>query len=392
MKNNQGSDGGYYAIKGFEFQIDKTILELLDTDSADKKINIEKIQDIDSDGFVMQVKYRETQKYSPVKIREAVRQLIEEFSNNFQEMPSKIYYLYCHFSDKNKEVVTINLSDLNKILGENSKIQEKVKEYFVKNFVLVFSPTFHQQFELVIEKIKKLFGCNKIDEAVLYYSIMANHIRKVVVNNTNKNKRICTKKQIVEPILSGKKLIFDSAYKEYLGELDYLRYIKSKFIKLKKNQGNFIFLGGIAIDNSISIGKLILDILDKYYKSATIDIKPLTFIIHDNFVEIIKKYLIGNDVLFNDGYEHIQFNSKLFFSSPIINKKIRGGKATESLNVTSFKVRVLSRSIFETIKKHDITPQIIYYFDSDIIDAFDENSFMSFDKLNTKQIADIFSH
>ena len=72
-------DGGYYAIKGFEFQIDKTILEILGTD---KDVSLENIQDVNTDSVVIQVKYKETQEYSDNKIREPVLQLIEEFKKD----------------------------------------------------------------------------------------------------------------------------------------------------------------------------------------------------------------------------------------------------------------------------------------------------------------------
>mgnify|MGYP001492866254 CR=1 FL=1 len=55
-------DGGYYAIKGFEFQIDKTLEEVLNASENNLAIRLEQIQDIDSDDFVMQVKYKEATK------------------------------------------------------------------------------------------------------------------------------------------------------------------------------------------------------------------------------------------------------------------------------------------------------------------------------------------
>ena len=69
-------DGGYYAIKGFEYQVSKTILEILESENDDLEINIEQVQDIDSKDFVMQVKYKETQKFTPSKIKAPTIQLI----------------------------------------------------------------------------------------------------------------------------------------------------------------------------------------------------------------------------------------------------------------------------------------------------------------------------
>ena len=74
-------DGGYYAIRGFLYQYDKYIWELLNS-SSDTSINIENIQDIDSDNYVMQVKYRESINYSPSVIKEPIKKLIEVFTKN----------------------------------------------------------------------------------------------------------------------------------------------------------------------------------------------------------------------------------------------------------------------------------------------------------------------
>ena len=89
-------DGGYYAIKGFEYQIDKAILELLTSDTENQNISVENIQDIDSESFVMQVKYKETAKFVPSAIKEPVIKLINEFI----EQASKKYYLYAFFIAK----------------------------------------------------------------------------------------------------------------------------------------------------------------------------------------------------------------------------------------------------------------------------------------------------
>ena len=89
-------DGGYYAIKGFAFQFDRTILEIFNATDDKEMVSLENIQDINTDSFVMQVKYRESQDFSESKIREPVLQLIEEHS----KATNRKIVLYCHFRDK----------------------------------------------------------------------------------------------------------------------------------------------------------------------------------------------------------------------------------------------------------------------------------------------------
>ena len=90
-------DGGYYAIKGFEYQIDKTLLEVLSSSDADAVLCLEQIQDINNGDFVMQVKYKESAKLTPSVIRKPIIQLINEYNS----VPTKKYILYCYFGDTN---------------------------------------------------------------------------------------------------------------------------------------------------------------------------------------------------------------------------------------------------------------------------------------------------
>ena len=64
-------EGGYYAIKDFLYQYDKAILEILSRDEG-VPVYIERIQDIDCENYVLQVKHKEAADYSASKIREPI--------------------------------------------------------------------------------------------------------------------------------------------------------------------------------------------------------------------------------------------------------------------------------------------------------------------------------
>ena len=141
------SDGGYYAIKGFEYQIDNTILEVFKA-SNNTPICLEQIQDINTNDFVTQVKYKETQKYTPTKIKESVIQLI----NEYQKFQTKKYYLYCYFNDVEEGRRNLASSELDRILGnKKNNFANPLKDGFLLNFKLHFSKSFHEQFVQVIK-------------------------------------------------------------------------------------------------------------------------------------------------------------------------------------------------------------------------------------------------
>lgn len=391
------TDGGYYAIKGFAYQIDKTILELLNTTNENEKIYIEQIQDISLNDYVIQVKYKETAKLVSSQINKPISQLIEEYKKNNQRK----YILFVYFADlngydnkvdQNKKIIKETLDEL--LGNKKNDFTEQEKINFVNNFYLNFAPEFQTQFNNILIGLKEKGFGNTDDEAVFYYANISDYIYKKVCNNPTADiqNRTCTQKEIFDYLKNGKKLIFNSAFKEYKGEEQYLKFVKAKFVKAKKNQENFIYIGNINTDSSVTRGKLVVDIIDKYYRGATYDIKPLTFIISDSFVEDIKKELIAEDIIFNDGYEHIQFKENAFFMKPIINRKTaRNGSALDTLAKISFKLRILSSSKFKEIADCIIQPKIIYYFDSNILDNFESSSFLKIDNLNTKQINDIFT-
>lgn len=77
------SDGGYYAIKGFLYQFDSTLMTILINPKSD--INFEQVQDIAYEDYVIQVKHKETQTYSESKVRKPIIQLMNLFQKNNQK-------------------------------------------------------------------------------------------------------------------------------------------------------------------------------------------------------------------------------------------------------------------------------------------------------------------
>lgn len=398
-------DGWYYAIKGFAYQIDKAILDVLSCSEDNTNFNIEQIQDVWSDDYVMQIKYKEAKDYSDVIIREPVIQLIEEFKEN----PLKKYKLYCHFRNKIAGSEIVDISRLNSILSliisetqKSAEINAKIDSFddalrqaFLNKFELIFAPTFQDQFEQIITKLgEQSFVWSEYDEKIFYYENIVGYLRRIVTNNPDSTKRTYTKLAILGWLENGRRLIFNSSFLEYKGEVEYIAFVKRKFIKLEKRKRNFIFLGNIRTDISIPKDSLIYNFVNHYYQNATHDIEPLTVIAEDEYIHEIKCGLIRDGMCFNDWYETINFDSKIFFQDPVKNKKIaRNNKATESLWKISFHLRIVSRSKFQELTNLEFQPSIIYYFDSEPTTNISADiPVLRIDGLNTKQLLSILTH
>lgn len=381
-------DGGYYAIKGFEYQIDKSILEVLSCNDVNQEVAIEQIQDLNTDSFVMQIKYKEATKLIPSVIRKPIIQLIEEFKNE----PTRDYILFCYFSDLNGYSSNVDSDYLDNILGkESSNYSVQNKAQFLLKFKLIFSETFHDQFQSTLVRFQEFDFCNSKEEALYYYSIIADYIRKKVVNNppSQIQERKVTKNEVYDYLANGRKIVFTSAFKEYQGEQAYFRLLKYRFNKPIKNQQTFIILGDIKETTCTSISSLVYQIISKHYHKATHDIKPLNFVIPNNKIEEVKKHLIREESLFNDGFEMIEFNEKLFFSLPVINRKKSGNRVSSSLSKSSFYSRILSKSTLDALTKIEGSPMWIL-LESEKHMLIQNSNYQIINGLNTDQTLKLF--
>lgn len=300
------TDGGYYAIKGFEFQIDKTIITLLNADN-DSQVYLEQIQDINTDNFVMQVKYKEAQKYTPAKIKEPVIQLIEEYKKE----PTKNYYLYCYFNNVDQEKRTFTKVKLDGVLGnKKNNFSQKIKNDFCSKFELHFSKTFQEQFVQAVSGIKDASSCSSFDEALIFYGNIANHLRKIVVNNTMIKNRICTKSEILEIITNNRKTVFDSAYRIYKGKDQYLAEIKKRHFTYRNIDywERFVVVELNGSENISNIKSAVLDVKNKFYKKLARGIKsgaPYVYLMNISKEKLkkLKEELISENNSIKDGYD-----------------------------------------------------------------------------------------
>ncbi|MFT6960399.1 MAG: hypothetical protein ACJAWV_000096 [Flammeovirgaceae bacterium] len=302
-------DGGYYAIKGFEYQIDKNILEILKETDVNKTINIEQSQDIDTADFVMQVKYKEATKFTPSTIKKPVVQLIDEHIKN----NSKQYILYCYFKDFNgyTESTSIDL-----ILGSSkANYTQKQKTDFEKSFKLNFAPQFDIQLEQTIREIQNL-NYNE-DESIIFHSRASNFLRNLVVDNSPNqiSNRTCTKKDLIELFKNDRKVIFKNSFRFFKGEDSYFKKMKKDFFT-SNNVDKTIKIFIIELDGSEKKSEIVLllkTISEKYFKQLTRDIKgeaPFVFFRNINSQKTIdvKEQLVETEIIFKDGYDFL--NSK----------------------------------------------------------------------------------
>ena len=315
----QTEDGGYCAIKGFVYQIDKTILEILKNPKSE--ISFERNQDIDFDDEVIQVKYKEQAKYYPSSVKKPINQLLELF----QQDQTKKYHLYAYFNDQEEGVKNLNLCELNKILGENN-FDDPLKNSFLSAFTFNFSKNFDEHFECVIEKIKTEFNGSSNEEALYAHGIILDHLfRKITSNDVESiQERKSSKTELSDILNNHKSCIFYSAYRDFLTDKSYFALIKKKYFTWRNidNLERFILVELQGNETLEQIKTTILAIKSKFYCSQNRGIKSgAPFIYFSNItpeiLQATKQALNEEGHLLKDGHDFLHANfSPKFLKEP----------------------------------------------------------------------------
>ncbi len=390
-------DGAYYAIKGYSYQFDKTLIAILSNDDEESEVGVEKIQDLDHNDYVFQIKYRETKDYTNTSLREPVMQLLQLFKTD----PEKTYIIYCHFNNRKEEVWDVKVTDLDIILSkvngtsneairinkELESISQSDKESFASKFKIVFAPKFQKQFEEVLGLIKQVLPEIDDEQAVFHHSQLVGFLQTMIISDPEGCNRVCNKKQIVQLLRGARSAIFTTEFKEYRGAEAYFKFVEKEFERgsIHRNWNNFFIIGNIEIDEICSVDEVVVSLIESYFQNAKTDIKPPLVALTQRHLTSVKESLIEKGVMFNDGYETIKFSVEILAGEPIKNKVPKGRKGSDSLSKISFHVRLVSIENLPAVADA-LMPNKVYCFNSLIPEEFAGIPFVKVDGLSTKYL------
>lgn len=349
--NKMQQDGGYYALKGYLYQFNKTIKQILESDDENKLIGFERDQDIDDEDNIIQVKYKEKSNYSDSSILPPLIQLIEHYKID----SSKNFFLECHFQNKSNQKESFDLNKLNQILGvKSSEFDYNLKSGFISKFTLIFSDDFNTFFNVIIEKIKSVFKC-KNGEEVAYHAIISNHLLCKVVNNNSENiaQRQCSITELKKVINASKSSIFFSAHRDLLGKDQYFSMIKKEYFSFRNiDDWERFFIIEIEGNESISdLKSCVLKIKEKFYVQAKKTIKsgaPYILFngINSKKLAKLKTELLSEKHLLRDGFDFqgAKFNAGTIQEVSSVDNKI----SLKFLNKESYFTQVISRDLGKT--------------------------------------------
>lgn len=292
-------EGGSNAIKGFLFQFDKTIIEILA--NPNQTIRMEQKEDIEREKYHIQVKNRESSKYYPSSVRKATKQLFDLFVEDVD----RHFCLYCHFADKKGGVWTPTTEEVAVILGKSGSAYTGSQiEAFSAHFAIEFCDDYEAQFGGVITKVQESFGLGTRDLAIMYHAVIRSYLLDLAVKELHKRKTAFSElKTLVATVRSHVSM---DGYERLLGAQKYARLVRNQyFVQRRANIDNFQRLFIIEYDgstNPIEMMRMVTVIGRKYFVR---DKSPQPYMLirrlKGEVVRKIKQGLIDKGFFFNDG-------------------------------------------------------------------------------------------
>jgi hypothetical protein len=328
-----------YTIKGFLYQFNKTLLEILNSQD-DGIITVEGIvEDVEivtpAEMTAIQCKYHEaSETFTPSGIFEPLLQMMHHFHANTTAQIR--YILFAHYpSVKGMHQPTVGMADLQAALdSENKGLQKYVLtlrgkvnlDGFLSTFAMEFGPTYDD----LVAQVHAALKANGIPEGdidTLAYPNAINMIAGLSVKH-DPTQRKTTKRQFLESLkgirktaisrwtmaLRTRKQLLDARRKQLKTHLD------------KNSRLRYLLVDSASLDDyAAEIVLFLSDYLDKYhFKHAHISTPVLCLCTSRDDFRDIQYRLYAKGIICTDGYIGEHFDEARFFRDPLSSKGAGG--------------------------------------------------------------------
>ncbi|MGI4791071.1 MAG: hypothetical protein ACRYFS_19770 [Janthinobacterium lividum] len=370
-------------IKGYCYQFDKTIVELLRANETDT-VTVEHIEDVNLTGdqeiVATQCKYVPASNLTDSVIREPVSRMLDDFIERAGGALPIRYRLYAHFGGSPvvpaertvawvKNVLTYNRQGKRVRHHEERGISDGTLQDFLDHFTIELGPDFDEQQKSALRLLAARFRCTGMEGDHLYYNNALRIVAHLSIQPDPLARTIC--KQDFCNKINTKTPLFNLWYRQLRGSSEYARFIRGRIkndLLLHPQKDIAVFLDAAYIGDSSGHGaaSLIHNLALQYYPLGTVfhNVKPLTVLIDAtaSTVIAIKKHLLHERVHFNDGYEHLAFSAFHFSQPPLIRRKVVGRRATDSVDMSSYQIRLLSVNTFLAGASSVFEPNVVLFF------------------------------
>lgn len=324
-------------IKGYFYQFDKSILEILEQSNETNIVTIEGVEDIDIENSdeiqFVQCKYYEETEFNNSIIKEPIQLMFRHYLKNRTEAQSKnfTYKLYgfynkgheklrelttenlrTYFLDFSKYEVTDELGNLNyqiknkegEIKFEEALQTDDIEDFNKRLFVNIKADSYENQIEKIKSKIQNdLRDYSEEDIELIYFNALK--IIKDLACEHNIEKRQISKKEFWDRIKT-KNYYFERWMSELLEWEDYKKIIHKKYFPRVSNlsPAHRFFLLDCQGENMNDVKNVISKISTRYSRFVH-QFSPFVYLYNTSnadFMTELKAKLYEEGCYFKDGF------------------------------------------------------------------------------------------
>ena len=324
-------------IKGYFYQFDKSILEILEQSNETNIVTIEGVEDIDIENSdeiqFVQCKYYEETEFNNSIIKEPIQLMFRHYLKNRTEAQSKnfTYKLYgfynkgheklrelttenlrTYFLDFSKYEVTDELGNLNyqiknkegEIKFEEALQTDDIEDFNKRLFVNIKADSYENQIEKIKSKIQNdLSDYSEEDIELIYFNALK--IIKDLACEHNIEKRQISKKEFWDRIKT-KNYYFERWMSELLEWEDYKKIIHKKYFPRVSNlsPAHRFFLLDCQGENMNDVKNVISKISTRYSRFVH-QFSPFVYLYNTSnadFMTEVKAKLYEEGCYFKDGF------------------------------------------------------------------------------------------
>ena len=314
-------------IKGYYYQFDYYILQLLSLENDNDSVRIEGIEDVDiiteDSTKAVQCKYYDGTACSPSVVGKAIRPMLIHFSENKANQPAYSYRLFGHYGSGQSSIVqpltvefakqklfTYTEKNVHHVLHtELGLADDEIQRFLDKLDLQLYATIYEDQVESIIGRIQNVLQCSEYDARFFYYNNAVSFVKEIAVKKTT-SARTVTKKRFIDSICS-KRVLFDKWYIEYIGFEKYYRASRKEcFTKANVSPAHRLFLLDCTPDcKPVELADIVIKICEKWSKLSVRERMPFCPYIYLNGLSSsrlaeVKRILYENDFHIWDGYEY----------------------------------------------------------------------------------------
>lgn len=349
------------SIRGYCYQFDQTILQILDATQADVVVVIEGLEDIDLLGTgrssAVQVKYWSSRRYAtPRSLHEPIEPMLEAFCAGHDLS----YILYVYFGEGGEPPASLSVDQLKECLTRTTrkpkgvfhdyeKYDDSTLGQFVKKLEIRQGSEYSAQRGVVITALSRHLSASEQDVEDLHYANALALVQTLAMNPNDAQRRI-TRSEFLSQI-NKREGLYERWHLEVVGVERYVKGLgrrlrARRFLDTRRDKGIVVSTSG----GTSCVTSLAHFLATQEYGPGKLDTtKPWTLIVDGEADEIreIKCGLLRRGVALQDGYESIEFQPSMFDLPPIVNRQNR----CSSIKCSSYSIRLLSLDGFRSYVK-----------------------------------------